>query len=186
MNFWCNYLAQIKKKYLYILVRYFVLSEASMEKTSMEKVNMISMAKHKTAVTPLLKHWSYCSLVLSHPYQWLSGCISNSNTRNTYDSYWATDMLHYYKCTWASCTNRHPLLWPCCVALDNCHISSDTGKQLKPTNCSKAIRSPTGTNIITMEFYSLENNNSIDIWHVIIAVNVIISNWFEYISLSLS
>ena len=28
----------------------------------------ISMAQCKTAVTPLLTHWSYCSLALSHPY----------------------------------------------------------------------------------------------------------------------
>ena len=28
----------------------------------------ISMAQSKTAVTPLLMHWSYCSLALSHPY----------------------------------------------------------------------------------------------------------------------
>ena len=28
----------------------------------------ISMAQHKTAVTPLLMHWSYCSLTLSHRF----------------------------------------------------------------------------------------------------------------------
>ena len=28
----------------------------------------ILRAKHKTAVTPLLMHWSYCSLALSHQY----------------------------------------------------------------------------------------------------------------------
>ena len=167
------------------MVRYFVLNEASMENTSMEKVNIISMAKQKTAVTQLLKHWSYCTLVLSHQYQCFSGCISNSNTRNTYDSCWATHMLHYYKCTWTSCTNRHPILKTCCVALDNCHIISDTGKQWKPNNCSNDIRSPAGTDLITVAFYTLENSNSADIWHVIIAVNVIISNWFENIILSL-
>ena len=30
--------------------------------------NIISMASCKTAVTPLLTHWSYCSLALSHRY----------------------------------------------------------------------------------------------------------------------
>ena len=29
---------------------------------------IITMAWHKTAVTPLLKHWGYCSLALSHRY----------------------------------------------------------------------------------------------------------------------
>ena len=45
---------------------------------------IISMAKCKTAVTPLLTHWSYCSLALSHrfvdlwnvkrtvPFQWMA------------------------------------------------------------------------------------------------------------------
>ena len=28
----------------------------------------MAMAKHKTAVTPVLMHWSYCSLALSHRY----------------------------------------------------------------------------------------------------------------------
>ena len=31
-------------------------------------INIISMAWCKTAVTPLLTHWSYCSLALSHRY----------------------------------------------------------------------------------------------------------------------
>ena len=31
---------------------------------------IISMAKCKTAVTPLLTHWSYCSLALSHQSEW--------------------------------------------------------------------------------------------------------------------
>ena len=30
--------------------------------------NVISMAYWKTAVTPLLTHWSYCSLAISHQY----------------------------------------------------------------------------------------------------------------------
>ena len=29
----------------------------------------LSMAQRKTAVTPLLTHWSYCSLTLSHRYE---------------------------------------------------------------------------------------------------------------------
>ena len=33
-----------------------------------EQWEKISMALHKTAVTPLLMHWSYHSLVLSHQY----------------------------------------------------------------------------------------------------------------------
>ena len=45
----------------------------------------ISMAKRKTAVTILLKHWSYCSLVLSHRYAILR-----------YDRPW------YKKVPWAS------------------------------------------------------------------------------------
>ena len=32
----------------------------------------ISMAKCKTALTPLLTHWSYCSLALSHRYAWFN------------------------------------------------------------------------------------------------------------------
>ena len=35
----------------------------------------ISMAKCKTAVTPLLMHWSYCSLALSHRYHQYSSVI---------------------------------------------------------------------------------------------------------------
>ena len=37
----------------------------------------ISIAQCKTAVTPLLMHWSYCSLVLSHRYV-LAACYNTS------------------------------------------------------------------------------------------------------------
>ena len=37
--------------------------------------NVMSMAQRKTAVTPLLTHWSYCSLALSHQcVKWKSFC----------------------------------------------------------------------------------------------------------------
>ena len=43
---------------------------------------MIMMVKHKTTVTPLLPHWSYCSLVLSHLYSdcWKQGWLGNCNS----------------------------------------------------------------------------------------------------------
>ena len=45
------------------------------------------MAWHKTAVTPLLMHWSYCSHVLSHRYylpKWLNKTVTwNPSLRKT-------------------------------------------------------------------------------------------------------
>ena len=45
-------------------------------------LGFISMAQRKTAVTPLLTHWSYCSLALSHQYELvtLDDIISLHNT----------------------------------------------------------------------------------------------------------
>ena len=40
--------------------------------------NTISMAWYKTAVTPLLTHWNYCSLALSNGYNVLSCTVSCS------------------------------------------------------------------------------------------------------------
>ena len=47
----------------YLIQCWLVISKVSM---CPSKSIMITMAKCKTAVTPLLTHWSYCSLALSH------------------------------------------------------------------------------------------------------------------------
>ena len=44
-------------------------------KVSTSHPTSCSMALCKTAVTPLLAHWSYCSLALSHRYVTFSSCI---------------------------------------------------------------------------------------------------------------
>ena len=50
--------------------------------------NWISMALCKTAVTPLLTHWSYCSLALSHRYGVPSTRVRvNSSDRKVHGAY---------------------------------------------------------------------------------------------------
>ena len=59
---------------------------------------VISMAQCKTAVTPLLTHWSYCSLTLSHWYisgsrqnfQMAMHCGNNRFPSNLNSEYWMT------------------------------------------------------------------------------------------------
>ena len=54
--------------------------------------NCILMALCKTAVTPLLLHWSYCSLALSHRYMHI--CIWDE--QNIHEMF----TLHAYMCLW--------------------------------------------------------------------------------------
>ena len=62
---------QIKK----VLTLTLLIIWPSFFKENSRMLKGISMAiKCKTAVTPLLTHWSYCSLALSHRY-WVPGCV---------------------------------------------------------------------------------------------------------------
>ena len=49
----------------------------SLEPVTLGGTTLISMAKCKTAVTPLLTHWCYCSLALSHRYH-LGRCLGST------------------------------------------------------------------------------------------------------------
>ena len=45
-----------------------ILDHGLVKQAAKASVGIILMASYKTAVTPLLTHWSYCSLALSHQY----------------------------------------------------------------------------------------------------------------------
>ena len=79
-------------RYLYIGTLYFV------------SYICISMAKCKTAVTPLLTHWSYCSLVLSHRYHEITNGFLQPLSKTT-DWRPMAARTAYPSCWWTSTTS---------------------------------------------------------------------------------
>ena len=51
------------------------------------------MAQHKTAVTPVLKHWSYHSLVLSHQYSCATSDARVERQSTTYTGPGTADII---------------------------------------------------------------------------------------------
>ena len=81
-------------------------------------LSFISMAKYKIAVTPLLTHWSYCSLALTH----------RSNPIGRYQSFIIMDMVHVDLAAVLKTESRHDAIFV---------VTSDTGVFQTTLNESK-------------------------------------------------
>ena len=89
-------------------------------------VHIISMAYRKTAVTPLITHWSYCSLALSHRFKAkpreMQPCKHTTQYKRNYyvkTTFWDNDYVFITLCVccegihedWMSCVTHEDDTW---------------------------------------------------------------------------